>query len=125
MLPAEGGSQVRKMEARVRWRGVHPATSLPYQDTWVMVRDDSGWVMNGPLRAEVEALAMIKYGEGHRDSAAPRRRLPAVASQRVAGSKRSARLAELQADYNDEDLAIAAPSAPWARRRRQMRVLDD
>ena len=39
----------RWLEARIRWRGVDPSTSLPYPEQWVRDRDEHGLVMNGAL----------------------------------------------------------------------------
>ena len=51
--------QTRRLEARLRWTGLDPATQLPWADSWVAI-DNS--MVTPALKAEALALEAVKYG---------------------------------------------------------------
>jgi hypothetical protein len=53
---------------RIRWHGLDPARGLPWRDSWRPLFDEAGCTVSPGLRADVDALAAIKYG-----AKAPRR----------------------------------------------------
>ena len=53
---------------RIRWHGLDPVRGLPWRDSWRPLFDEIGCTVSPGLRADVDALAAIKYG-----TKAPRR----------------------------------------------------
>ena len=68
---------------RIRWHGLDPACNLPWRDSWRPLFDEAGCTVSPGLRADVEAMAAIKYG-----AKAPRRAAGQV--QAAAGAARAA-----------------------------------
>ena len=101
----------RWLEARIRWRGVDPRTSLPYPEQWVRDRDEHGPVMNGALLTAARKMEAARYG-----CRVPRRAAAAPAA-RPANSRRCARL------RSEDEIPIAPPRK--AARRRARVVIED
>ena len=52
----------RRLEMRVRWAGVDPATHLPWADEWRPMTDESGAVPNPALNGEARRMEARKFG---------------------------------------------------------------
>ena len=52
----------RRLEMRVRWAGVDPATHLPWADAWRPMTDGSGAVANSALNKEARRMEAQRYG---------------------------------------------------------------
>ena len=101
----------RWLEARIRWRGVDPLTSLPYPEQWVRDRDEHGPVMNGALLTAARKMEAARYG-----CRGPRRAATTPAA-RPANARKCARL------RSEDEIPIAPPRK--AARRRSRVVIED
>ena len=110
VLDARGA---QRLEARIRWRGVDPATQMPYPEQWVLDCDEHGNVMNGALLAAARRLEAARY-----DCRVRRRRAAASSAfrERPEGARRCSRL------RSEEESEAVQPSG---RRRRRLAVVSD
>ena len=113
-----GVGRRRWLEARVRWRGVDPATQLPYPDMWIPLRDEHGSVANAALNREARELERQKYGNPSAE-ADGRRAEAAVQHAADAGGSRWAGRLRRGASVETEPVVLPP------RRRRWRHVIQD
>ena len=95
----------RWLEARIRWKGTDPATSLPWPEQWVRDFDEHGAVMNGALLEDARRMERARYG-----CRVPRRVRAAAFRERPADARRCSRFRE------DDELPIPPPRRVSRRR---------